>query len=127
MLYQKRIKLSKLLIYQLIVCRLHRSVFNFTCNILAFVIFVVPAFRNRIPVLVAGCVMAVVGVYIEKGLGLLLPGLTPNVLGEVYRYDPSLNEVLVGAGVWGVGLLSFTFMAKVAIAITLGEFRLRRA
>ena len=96
------------------------------CNVIAFVIFIVPALRNRIPVLLVGCVLAGSGVYVEKGLGLLLPGLTPNTLGEVYRYDPSLNEVMVGAGVWGIGFLSFTFMAKVAVAITLGEFRLRR-
>ncbi len=96
-------------------------------NLLAFVIFVAPALRNRLPVLGVGCVLAVGGIYIEKGLGLLLPGMTPDVLGEVYAYDPSLNEVLVGAGIWSVGALSFTFMAKVALAIELGEFRLRRA
>ena len=41
--------------------------------------------------------------------------------------DELTDEMMVGAGVWGIGLLSFTFMAKVAVAITLGEFRLRRA
>lgn len=102
------------------------SWFALTCNVTAFVIFVVPAFRNRIPVLLVGCVLAVAGVYVEKGLGLLLPGLTPDVIGEVYRYTPSLNELMVGVGVWGVGLLSFTFMAKISIAITLGELGYRR-
>ncbi|MBW2242358.1 MAG: polysulfide reductase NrfD [Deltaproteobacteria bacterium] len=102
------------------------SLFALTCNVTAFVIFIVPAFRNRIPVLLCGCVLAVAGVYVEKGLGLLLPGLTPDVIGEVYRYTPSLNELMVGAGIWGVGLLSFTFMAKISIAITLGEFGYRR-
>jgi molybdopterin-containing oxidoreductase family membrane subunit len=96
-------------------------------NSLAFVIFVMPALRNRMPVLTLGCVLAAGGIYIEKGLGLLLPGMTPDVIGEIYRYAPSLNEVLVGAGIWSAGALSFTFMARVALAIEFGEFRLQRA
>ncbi|MCP5068376.1 MAG: polysulfide reductase NrfD [bacterium] len=102
------------------------SWFALTCNVTAFVVFIVPAFRNRIPVLLVGCVLAVMGVYVEKGLGLLLPGMTPGVLGEVYQYAPSMNELMVGVGIWGVGILSFTFMAKIAIAVTLGEFRQRQ-
>ncbi len=70
-----------------------------------------------------GCALAVMGVFIEKGLGLLLPGLTPDALGEVYHYTPSVNEVLVGLGIWAIGALCFTLMTKVSIAITLGEFR----
>jgi molybdopterin-containing oxidoreductase family membrane subunit len=93
------------------------------CNVSALVIFMIPLFRNNIPTLSAGCSLAVSGVFIEKGMGLLLPGMTPGVLGEVYAYGPSLTEVLVGAGVWGVGALLFTLMAKVAMAITGGEFR----
>ncbi len=92
-------------------------------NAVAFVIFVVPALRHRLPWLNIGCVLAVVGVFIEKGLGLLLPGMTPDPLGEVYAYNPSLVELIVGAGVWGVGALLFTLMVKVAMAITVGEFR----
>jgi molybdopterin-containing oxidoreductase family membrane subunit len=63
------------------------------------------------------------GVYIEKGMGLLLPGMTPGVLGEVYHYNPSLNEVMVSAGIWGIGALVFTLMVKVAMEITVGNMR----
>lgn len=96
------------------------------CNTVAFLIFWISRLRDRINVLSVGCVLAVAGVFIEKGLGLLLPGLTPDMLGEVYRYAPSLNEVLVAAGVWGIGALCFTLMVKVAMAITEGEFRYHR-
>lgn len=99
--------------------------FALACDVVAFTIFLVPALRNRLPVLSVGCVLAGAGVFTEKGLGLLLPGLTPDALGEIYRYAPSLNEVLVAAGVWGIGALVFTLMSKVAITITLGEFRYR--
>ena len=86
-------------------------------------IFVVPVLRHRLVVLNVGCVLAAVGVFIEKGLGLLLPGMTPDVLGEIYAYNPSLNELMVGAGVWAIGALLFTLMVKVAMAIAAGEAR----
>ncbi len=95
----------------------------FTCNVTALVIFMVPILRQSMPLLAAGCVFAFSGVFIEKGMGLLLPGQTPDMLGEVYAYGPSLNEVLVGAGIWAIGALLFTLMVKVASAITRGEFR----
>jgi Ni/Fe-hydrogenase subunit HybB-like protein len=53
----------------------------------------------------------------------LLPGLTPDALGEIYAYRPSLNEVLVGAGVWSIGAVLFTLMVRVASAITAGEMK----
>ena len=71
--------------------------------------------------------LAFAGVFIEKGLGLLLPGMTPDVIGEVYHYVPSLHEVLIGLGVWATGALVYTLMLKVAIAISTGEFRHRSA
>jgi molybdopterin-containing oxidoreductase family membrane subunit len=93
----------------------------------AFVVFVVPVMRHEISILTVGCVLAFLGIYIEKGMGLLMPGMTPDVLGEVYAYTPSMIEVLVGAGIWGLGALSFTLMVKVALAINVGEFRARTA
>lgn len=91
-------------------------------NVAAFVIFVMPDLRRRLLYLNVACAFAAGGVFIEKGMGLLLPGMTPGVLGDVYAYEPSLNEVLVSVGVWGVGALLFTLMAKVTLAINAGEF-----
>ena len=101
--------------------------FALTAEVLALLVFLVPELRRRTPVLATGCVLAFAGVFIEKGLGLLLPGMTPDVIGEVYHYVPSLHEVLIGLGVWGIGALLYTLMLKVAIAISSGEFRHRAA
>jgi Ni/Fe-hydrogenase subunit HybB-like protein len=101
--------------------------FALACNSAALVIFLVPGLRNRIGLLATACGLAVAGVYIEKGLGLLLPGLTPDMLGEVYAYAPALYEILIGAGIWGVGALLFTLMVKVALAIDVGTFRYRES
>ena len=102
------------------------AVFTWTAlvlNILAFFIFIMPVLRTNQVILAVGCVFSFCGVFIEKGMGLLLPGLTPDALGEVYSYLPSSNEVMVGAGIWAVGALLFTLMVKVAQAITTGELR----
>jgi molybdopterin-containing oxidoreductase family membrane subunit len=49
--------------------------------------------------------------------------MTPDVLGEIYEYTPSLTELLVAAGVFGVGSLVFLALVKIAIPILYGTFR----
>lgn len=91
------------------------------CNVLAFLLFLIPKTRRNVYTMNAGCLMIFFGVYIEKGLGLVIPGLTPDTLGEIYIYTPSLTEYRVAAGVFSVGFLIFTLMVKVAISISLGQ------
>jgi molybdopterin-containing oxidoreductase family membrane subunit len=69
-----------------------------------------------------GCLATYAGVYIEKGMGLIIPGLTPDALGEIYEYYPTTTEVRVAAGIFAIGFLLFTLMLKVAVPISLGEF-----
>jgi molybdopterin-containing oxidoreductase family membrane subunit len=92
-------------------------------NLLAFVLFIVPAARRNWVLLNVGCVATYAGCYIEKGMGLIIPGLTPDTLGEIYEYAPSVVELRVAAGVFAVGFLVFTLMLKVAVPITLGELQ----
>jgi Ni/Fe-hydrogenase subunit HybB-like protein len=97
--------------------------FALTCDVTAFIIFLVPQLRRRLPVLSVGCVLAAVGSYIEKGLGLLIPGMAPDMLGEFYAYRPTLIEISVGAGIWAFGALLFTWMSRIAAAVVLGTMR----
>jgi Ni/Fe-hydrogenase subunit HybB-like protein len=97
-----------------------------TLNLVSFVLFIVPAARRNWVTLNLGCLATYAGVYIEKGMGLIIPGLTPDTLGEIYEYYPSLTELRVAAGIFAVGFLVFTLMLKVAVPIALGEFRERR-
>ena len=82
------------------------------CSIAAFVLFLVPRFRKNIVTLNLGCVLIFLGVFIEKGVGLVVPGYTPSVLGEIYEYYPSWVEIAVSAGIFGVGGLLFTLMSR---------------
>jgi len=92
-------------------------------NTLALMGFMIPVLRNRMPILNTACVLAIIGVFIEKGMGLLLPGMSPDMLGEVYAYEPSANEILVSVGVWAIGALAFTLMVRVAMAVNAGAMR----
>jgi molybdopterin-containing oxidoreductase family membrane subunit len=96
-------------------------------NIVAFVLFIVPATRRNWVTLNLGCLATYAGVYIEKGMGLIIPGLTPDTLGEIYEYYPTLTELRVAAGIFALGFLAFTLMLKVAVPVALGEFRSDRA
>jgi len=63
------------------------------------------------------------GVYIEKGMGLVVPGFVPDTLGEIYEYSPTTSEILVTMGIWAVGALLYTLLLKFAIPIYTGKLR----
>jgi molybdopterin-containing oxidoreductase family membrane subunit len=92
-------------------------------NVLSLVLFGVPKFRRNWVLLNVGCIATYAGVYIDKGMGLIIPGLTPDTLGEIYEYYPTLTEVRVAAGIFAIGFLLFTLMLKVAVPILLGELQ----
>jgi len=91
-------------------------------NITAFILFLVPQTRENFLTLNIGCVLVFIGVYIEKGMGLVIPGLVPDVLGEIYEYSPTGIEILVTIGIWATGLFVYTMLLRVAIPILNGDF-----
>lgn len=62
-------------------------------------------------------VLTVIGVWIEKGMGLVIPGFVPTPIGEIYEYSPSMTEIMVSLGIWAFGLLLFTLLAKAALPV----------
>ena len=91
-------------------------------NVSAFFLFLVPQTRENYVTLNIGCVLIFIGVYIEKGMGLVIPGQVPDVLGEIYEYAPTGTELLVTLGIWATGLLVYTLLLRVAVPILTGEF-----
>jgi molybdopterin-containing oxidoreductase family membrane subunit len=89
----------------------------------AFVLFLIPSVRTdykRLPIL---CVMAFAGIWIEKGMGLIVPGFIPSPIGEVTEYYPSFVEWLMTAGIWAFGFFILTILLKGAIGILLGDIK----
>jgi molybdopterin-containing oxidoreductase family membrane subunit len=93
-----------------------------TMNVIAFIIFLIPQTRKRLMTLNLGCIFVIIGVWIEKGPGFVIPGFVPDPLGEIFEYIPNLLELMVSFGIWALGLLVFTLLMKVAIPIETGEF-----
>jgi molybdopterin-containing oxidoreductase family membrane subunit len=91
-------------------------------NVTAFLIFLVPDTRRNNVTLVIGCILVFIGVYIEKGMGLVIPGFIPDVLHEIYEYAPTGVEMLISMGIWATGLFIFTMLLRVAIPILNGDF-----
>jgi molybdopterin-containing oxidoreductase family membrane subunit len=90
---------------------------------LATLIGSIHALRRNPLLMNLACVLTIVGVWIEKGMGMVVPAYVPTPIGEIYEYTPSLAEIAVSAGIWGIGLLLFTFLAKAALPIECGQLR----
>ena len=67
--------------------------------------------------LTVACLLAFVGIWIEKGMGLIIPGFIPSTLHEVVEYAPSLVEWQISAGIWALGLLVYTAALKIALPV----------
>jgi molybdopterin-containing oxidoreductase family membrane subunit len=93
---------------------------SIVCSAVAFVLFLVPATRRNMLTLNLGCLLIYTGVYIEKGMALVIPGMTPDTLGEIYEYVPTWTEIRIGAGIFSVGFMVFTILCKIAIPLIQG-------
>ncbi len=89
----------------------------------SFVLFLIPSIRNNFKLLPIPCVMAFAGIWIEKGMGLIVPGFIPTPIGEVTEYYPTFVEWLLTLGIWAFGFFILTILLKGAIGILQGEIK----
>jgi CRP-like cAMP-binding protein len=89
-------------------------------NLIAMVILLLPVSRG-LKYLNVACVLSIVGIWIEKGMGLVIPGFIPTPLGAIVDYVPSVNETLVCLGIWAFGLLCYTVFLRMAVPILQGR------
>lgn len=90
---------------------------------IAAVILIVPRLATRMVWLNIACVFSIFGIWVEKGMGLIVPGFLPTPLGEIVEYAPTLNETMICLGIWSFGILLFSWMLHLAIPIMAGTFR----
>jgi molybdopterin-containing oxidoreductase family membrane subunit len=72
---------------------------------------------ERSPARILACLCCIVGIWIEKGMGLIIPGFIPSTLHQIVEYTPSLTEWKVTAGIWAVGLIVMTLLLKMMISV----------
>lgn len=92
-------------------------------QILAVIMLMVHPVRERVSLLTLACVMAIVGIWIEKGLGIIIPGFVPTPLGEIFEYSPSWIEIRVSLGIWALAAMVFSILTRAAISIETGNLR----
>jgi molybdopterin-containing oxidoreductase family membrane subunit len=92
-------------------------------NIIGFFLLLLPWTRKNLITLNIGCVFIFIGIWIEKGMGLIIPAFIPDTLGEIYEYMPSYNEILIAVGIWGLGAMIYTLMVRAAVAVDTGKLR----
>ncbi len=63
----------------------------------------------------SACALAFVGIWIEKGMGMVIPGFVPSTLHEIIEYLPNLIEWKIMAGIWALGLMVYTLALKIAV------------
>jgi molybdopterin-containing oxidoreductase family membrane subunit len=89
-------------------------------NVFAAIILLLPT-RTNPQFLNIACVMIIVGIWVEKGLGFVISGFIPTPLGDFVQYQPSMNELMVCFGILAFGLLVYTALLKVAVPIINGQ------
>ena len=94
---------------------------SLAASIAAFTILLTPYWRNNDRLLAVACGLAFCGIWVEKGMGLLIPGFIPTPIGEFTQYLPTTLEIFVTLGNWAVGFLILTVLLKGAIGILLGD------
>jgi molybdopterin-containing oxidoreductase family membrane subunit len=86
-------------------------------NVVAAILFLTRWALESDWVRVLASLLAFGGAWIEKGMGLVVPGFIPSTLHEMVEYSPSLVEWRVSAGIWAFGLMVLTILLKLAIAV----------
>jgi molybdopterin-containing oxidoreductase family membrane subunit len=86
-------------------------------NILGTLVLAFNPGRNNPKVLFSASVLLFVGVWMEKGIGLIIPGLVPSPMGEVTDYIPSWVEIGVTLGILAVGIAVVTMLIRPALII----------
>lgn len=80
-----------------------------------------PCLRDNMKLLPYALGMLVLASWIDKGLGLLVGGFTPNMFEAVTPYVPTFREIMVALGVYAIGALVLSLLWKIALDVKKGS------
>ena len=86
-------------------------------NLLGTLTLAINPGQNNPRVLFPASILLFFGIWIEKGMGLIVPGLVPSPMGEVVDYAPSWVEVGVTLGILALGVFVVTVLLRPALMI----------
>ncbi|MFC1816228.1 sulfate reduction electron transfer complex DsrMKJOP subunit DsrP [Thermodesulfobacteriota bacterium] len=83
----------------------------------AIILLINPVTRKNEGVLAVACVFVFTGTWIDKGMGMIAGGFVPNPLHHVNEYVPTIPELIITLGVYGIGFLILTVLFKIAVSV----------
>jgi len=85
--------------------------------LMSFLLIAFPSTRDNEALLPSTLIILVIATWIDKSLGMMIGGFTPNTFEEITIYTPTFAEVLVVLGVYGIGALIISLLWKIAIDV----------
>jgi len=85
--------------------------------VVSFLLLAFPGTRDNEKLLPFSLLMLVVSTWIDKGLGMLWGGFTPNPFGTITLYTPTFAEIMIGIGVYAIGALILSVLWKIALDV----------
>jgi molybdopterin-containing oxidoreductase family membrane subunit len=90
---------------------------SITLNVLATITLALNPGKNNPKVLLPASVFLFIGIWMEKGIGLIVPGLIPSPMGEIVDYAPTWVEICITLGVLSLGVFVVTWLIRPALII----------
>ncbi|MCP4599472.1 MAG: polysulfide reductase NrfD [Proteobacteria bacterium] len=85
--------------------------------VVSLFLLLIPSIRRNEKSLVIACMAVVGSLWIDKGLGMIIAGFVPSSLGYYNEYVPSIYEILIALGIYGIGALVLTILYKIVVSI----------
>lgn len=90
---------------------------SFVLAVFSLCFLLIPKLRKNHTTLAIACVAVFASIWIDKGMGMVVTGFVPSPLGQVIEYMPTIPEVLITLGVYGIGFLIVTALYKIALSV----------
>ena len=85
--------------------------------VISLILLLVPKFRIKEGLLAFACVSVFFSLWIDKGLGMIVAGFTPNPTHNITPYIPTIPEGLITIAIWTMGGLILTILYKVVLSV----------
>jgi len=86
-------------------------------SLTALVLLINPRTRKNEKLLAVACVFVFLGVWIDKGLGMVVTAFVPSPLHKIVEYWPTWPEIMITLGVYAIGALFITVLYKIALSV----------
>ena len=90
---------------------------TFFVGVAASALLLIPSTRRNEGALSVTCVMALIALWIDKGLCLVIAGFIPNPFERVTRYTPTGIEVMITLGIYSAGAFVLTLFYRIVVSV----------